>query len=399
MHDRNPRAMSAVHAETDDIRRTLEGMAYNNRTLFNMMRQQSQVSQPQGPPASAYAATSVAPSVHDIGPSVSQVDYHRVGANGASGSGSLRTFAVQRVRMLTLTLVREEPAAASATRLVSFEPNVEQTRLAAEEATTYRPTTTPAGQALRRQPVLPPAAVGPRLALTSAEQQLEHLLSQLKALGDTACWDFMPKLLAFLRQPSMPRAPHVDHKVYATVQRAEGDDTRQPAPHLLHRNWTAAFVLNVDPAFGISFEDAHGTQLSPYKVIMIDSGADVNAMTHRQSIMLGATCVQVHMQVIAFGDNRCGVTKMATNVLTTLFLNTGEEIRLRMDYLVMPDTDQYQFLFGQPFLAHYRVCGMVSTYLDSLLVFPQLGFQPRTYTRAHGLGRMLEIPVSCHRTS
>jgi hypothetical protein len=168
---------------------------------------------------------------------------------------------------------------------------------------------------------------------------------------------------------------------------------------LLNREWTAAFVLNVDPACGISFTDAFGNQLAPYKVIMLDSGSDICAMTRRQAILLGVTCVQVHMHIIAFGDNRCPVNQMATNVPTTLFNGTPEEIQLGMDYLVMPDTDQFQFLFGQPFLAHYRICGMVSTYLDSLLVFPDLGYQPREYTRAHGLGRMLEIPVTCHRTS
>jgi hypothetical protein len=95
----NMQAMS-VFSEADELRRQLDVMNYNTRTIFN--RQQQAMVTPLPVASAPYAPRSVAPSAPDPGSSASQVDYHRRGNdNGANGSG-LRSFSIHRVFTLTL---------------------------------------------------------------------------------------------------------------------------------------------------------------------------------------------------------------------------------------------------------------------------------------------------------
>ena len=198
---------------------------------------------------------------------------------------------------------------------------------------------------------------------------------------------------------SMP-ATDVDAKTEYRV--ASCNTSQQPASHLVGQQCVAAFATNDSASSGISvvYHEGGSTKVerlhTPRHAFMLDGGSDINAICQSEADWLGLKCRAINTTMIAFGGHRCTIRAMAWAVPLVLFAGTQHELRMLVDMYVMPDDQQYKYLLGQPFLAAHGVCAMVDTYWGALLVRPDVGYQEKGYTRQHGEGRRLQLPVNLY---
>ena len=87
---------------------------------------------------------------------------------------------------------------------------------------------------------------------------------------------------------------------------------------------------------------------------------------------------------------------MAKAVPCVICADTPDEITLLVDCYIMPNTQQYQYLFGITWLAAPELCALIDTYWSTLTIRPDIGYREKSNVREFGEGRSVHIPINLH---
>jgi hypothetical protein len=102
------------------------------------------------------------------------------------------------------------------------------------------------------------------------------------------------------------------------------------------------------------------------------------------------------MELVAFGGHKCRVRYMAKAVPVMLLGNTNNVIAMVVDMSAMPNTAEYKYLLGQPWLGAHELHAWAYTYYGELCACPDIGYQEKSFTDQYGEGRELPLPLDMH---
>jgi hypothetical protein len=109
------------------------------------------------------------------------------------------------------------------------------------------------------------------------------------------------------------------------------------------------------------------------RVIIIDSGAEMNAIARHLALQMGLTLRKC--RVVIFGGKTSLITEMAEAVPWVFFKGTPHQIVLLVDMYVMEAADGYGVLMGQKLIMHPALSAVLRGFFPALCVSLDLGRQ------------------------
>lgn len=164
------------------------------------------------------------------------------------------------------------------------------------------------------------------------------------------------------------------------------------APHLRDRKPSVVFVSNKEHTKGI------GLQLTPIQRVMpvrmmVDTGAEVMAITARYVELYGLSTAPYHRSLSVFGGGDSGTCRQIRAMPFVFFPGDPvNEFTVEIDCVVMADNPAYDVLCGMPLLSHLQVMGYYDPYTQGLVVRPDLSQRAPEQVAAMGPGRVLHVP-------
>ena len=162
------------------------------------------------------------------------------------------------------------------------------------------------------------------------------------------------------------------------------------------REYTVAFILNKGATDGITLLGPEGREWLFPRQIMVDSGAEINAIIRPLAKKMGLRLSKCQVVMVIFGGKTCVITEVAKYVPWVFFQGTSHAITLLVDMFIMEGSESYGILMGQKLIMHPAVSAVLQGFLSALCVFPELATKEMEAVRAHGQtgwGQMYEILV------
>ena len=169
------------------------------------------------------------------------------------------------------------------------------------------------------------------------------------------------------------------------------------ALHLRDREYTVGKITNAHECYGITLLGSEGQPFLLEEAIMLDSGAEINAIVRPLAVKMGLKLRPCMQAMAVFGGQTHVITQVAERVPWVFFRGRPHQITMLVDLHVMEGTDCYEVLMGNKLLMHPALHSVVQGFLSALCIFPELRRKQLEAVREAGQaawGVMYEIPIT-----